>query len=282
MNGEVNQNQKFIIWDQNEGMKIMGALKKKANIALISQIEQKNIDEALKYSSWVQAMQDELDQFDMNQVWELVPKPANAIVLGTKYVFRNKLNENGKIYVDDIIFGSTNLLLCKDLSNLMQSEFEMSMMGELIFFLGPQIHQSEDGIFICHTKYTKELIQKFGMSNAKAIGTHMSPSISLDKDEKGNSVDETTYHGMIGYLLYLTANRPDIIFSICKCARFQSAPKESHLMAVKRIIRYLIRTTSYGLWYPHSNNLKLEGFSNADLAGDKEDRKSTSETCQLL
>ncbi|XP_016434897.1 secreted RxLR effector protein 161-like [Nicotiana tabacum] len=110
----------------------------------------------------------------------------------------------------------------------------------------------------------------------------MSPSTNLDKDEKENPVDETKYHGMIDSLLYFTASRPDIMFSVCKYARFQSAPKELHLSAVKRTIRYLIGIVSYGLWYPHSNNFKLEDFSDADLAGDKEDRKSTSGTCQLL
>nr|XP_016493209.1 PREDICTED: uncharacterized mitochondrial protein AtMg00810-like [Nicotiana tabacum] len=158
----------------------------------------------------------------------------------------------------------------------------MSMMRELTFFLGLQIHQSESGIFIYQTKYTKELIQKIGMSNAKSIGTAMSPFTSLDRDEQGKSVDETKYRGMIRSLLYLTASRPDIMFSICKCARFQSAPKESHLISVKQIIHYLIRTTSYGLWYPHSKNFILEGFSYADLVGDNEDKKSTSGTCQLL
>ncbi|XP_070002570.1 secreted RxLR effector protein 161-like [Nicotiana tabacum] len=87
---------------------------------------------------------------------------------------------------------------------------------------------------------------------------------------------------MIGSLVYLTASQPDIMFSVCKCVRFQSAPKESRLTAVKRIIRYLIGTVSHGLWYPRSNTFKLEGFSDADLAGDKEDRKSTSGTYQLL
>nr|XP_018634360.1 secreted RxLR effector protein 161-like [Nicotiana tomentosiformis] len=120
------------------------------------------------------------------------------------------------------------------------------------------------------------------MSSTKAIGTPMSPSTNLNKDEKGNPVDETKYRGMIGSLLYLTTSRSDIMFSVCKCARFQSAPKESHLTTVKRIIRYLIGTISYGLCYPHSNNFKIEGFSDVDLAGDKEDRKSTSGTCQLL
>ncbi|XP_070034977.1 secreted RxLR effector protein 161-like [Nicotiana tomentosiformis] len=104
------------------------------------------------------------------------------------------------------------------------------------------------------------------MSNAKAIGTPLSRLTSLDKDEKGNSMDETKYRGMIGSLHYLTASRPDIIFIVCKCARLQSAPKELHLIAVKRIIRYLIGTISYGLWYLRSNNFKLEGFSDVDLA----------------
>ncbi|XP_075080003.1 secreted RxLR effector protein 161-like [Nicotiana tabacum] len=158
----------------------------------------------------------------------------------------------------------------------------MSMMGELTFFLRLQIQQSEEGTFICQTKYTKELIQKFGMSNAKFISTPMRPSTNLDKDEQGIPVDETKYHGMIGLLLYLIASQPSIMFSVCKCARFQSAPKESHLTAVKRIIRYLIGTVSHGLWYPRSNSFKLEGFSDADLAGDKDDRKSTGGTCQLL
>ncbi|XP_019255068.1 PREDICTED: uncharacterized protein LOC109233649 [Nicotiana attenuata] len=155
-------------------------------------------------------------------------------------------------------------------------------MGELTFFLRLQIQQSEEGTFICQTKYTKELIQNFGMSNAKSIGTPMSPSTNLDKDEQGIPADETKYRGMIGSVLYLTASRSDIMFSVCKCVRFQSAPKESHLTAVKRIIRYLIWTVSHGLWYPHSNSFKLEGFSDADLAGDKDDRKSTSGTCHLL
>ncbi|XP_016472403.1 secreted RxLR effector protein 161-like [Nicotiana tabacum] len=110
----------------------------------------------------------------------------------------------------------------------------------------------------------------------------MSPSTSLDKDEQGIPVDETKYRGKIDSLLYLTASRSDIMFSVCKCSKFQSAPKESHLTVVKRIVRYLIGTISHGLWYPHSNSFKLEGFSDVDLAGDKENRKSICGTCQLI
>nr|XP_016465369.1 PREDICTED: uncharacterized mitochondrial protein AtMg00810-like [Nicotiana tabacum] len=158
----------------------------------------------------------------------------------------------------------------------------MSIIGELTFFLGLQIKQSPKGIFIGQTKYTKELIKKFGMENAKSIGTPMSSTTTLEEDYNGKSVDETMYGGMIGSLLYLTASRPDIMFSVCKCARFQSALKESHFTAVKCIIRYLIGTSKLGLWYAHSNNFVLKGFSDADFIGDKIDKKSTSGTCQLL
>nr|XP_016515942.1 PREDICTED: uncharacterized mitochondrial protein AtMg00810-like [Nicotiana tabacum] len=187
-----------------------------------------------------------------------------------------------QIYVDDIIFGSSNSVLCEEFALSMKEEFEMSMMGELTFFLGLQIKQSTKGIFISQTKHTKEIFKKFGMENAKSIGTPMSPTIMLDEDSNGKKVDKIMYRLMIGSLLYLTTSRPDIMFSVCKCTKFQSAPKESHLSAVKRIIRYLIGTSELGLMYDRSNNFSLKGFSDADFAGDKIDRKSTSGTCQFL
>ncbi|XP_075104751.1 secreted RxLR effector protein 161-like [Nicotiana tabacum] len=120
------------------------------------------------------------------------------------------------------------------------------------------------------------------MENAKSIGTPISPTTILDEDSNGKKVDEIMYRGIIGSLLYLIASRPDIMFSVCKCVRFQSASKESHLTAVERIVRYLIGTSELGLWYDCSNNFALRGFSDADFASDKIDRKSTSDTCQLL
>ncbi|XP_047261336.1 secreted RxLR effector protein 161-like [Capsicum annuum] len=109
----------------------------------------------------------------------------------------------------------------------------------------------------------------------------MSPSTSLDSTSV-NNVDKNTYRGMIGSLLYLTVSRLDILFSVCKCARFQSAPKESHLIVVKRIIRFLIGTQDTGLCHPCSYHFDLIGYSDADFAGNKNDRKSTSGTCQIL
>ncbi|RVX15774.1 Retrovirus-related Pol polyprotein from transposon RE1 [Vitis vinifera] len=120
------------------------------------------------------------------------------------------------------------------------------------------------------------------MEEAKVMKTPMSSSIKLDMDEKGKSIDSTMYRGMIGSLLYLTASRPDIMYSVCLCARFQSCPKESHLSAVKRILRYLKGTMNIGLWYPKGDNFELIGFSDADFAGCRVERKSTSGTCHFL
>ena len=156
-----------------------------------------------------------------------------------------------QIYVDDIIFCSTNELLCKEFSSCMSSEFEMSMMGELKYFLGLQIKQNNnEGIFINQGKYIKDLFNRFGIDESNTKNTPMSTTIKLDKDEKGKEVYIKKYRGMIGSLLYLIASRLDIMFSVCLCARFQSCPNESHLLAVKRIFRYLSGTIGLGLWYP--------------------------------
>ena len=112
------------------------------------------------------------------------------------------------------------------------------------------------------------------MEEAKTMKTPMSSSIKLDKDEKGKSIDSTTYRGMIGSLLYLTASRPNIMYSVCLCARFQSCLKESHLSAVKRIFRYLKGTIDIGLWYPKSDNFELIGFSNIDFFNYRVERKT--------
>ena len=117
------------------------------------------------------------------------------------------------------------------------------------------------------------------MENSKEAKTPMSTNTKLDKDENGIDVDQKMYRGMIGSLLYLTASRLDIMFSVCLCVKYQAAPKESHLIAVKRIFRYLHGTTELGLFYPKNTNLELIGYSDADYAGCKTDRKSTSRTC---
>ena len=148
----------------------------------------------------------------------------------------------------------------------MQGEFEMSMMWELTFFLGLQIKQTKDGTFINQAIYVKDLLKKFGLEASKSYSTPMSTSTKLDKDEGGKCVDSKLYRSMIGSLLYLTASRPNIMFSVCLCARYQSCLKESHL----------------GLWYPKGSSFAFHAYSDADFGWCKIDRKSTSSTCQFL
>jgi hypothetical protein len=150
--------------------------------------------------------------------------------------------------VDDIVFGgSSNSLVARFVED-MSREFEMSMMGELQFFLGLQIKQSKEGTFVHQAKYTKDIVRKFKMEDSKAMTTPMSTTTALDADEEGEHVDQKQYRSMIGSLLYLTATRPDIQFSVCLCTRFQAAPRISHRQAVKRIFRYLHHTPDFGLW----------------------------------
>ncbi|GJW45152.1 putative ribonuclease H-like domain-containing protein [Tanacetum coccineum] len=273
----------------------------------LSQNKPKKISEALEDESWVDAMQEELLQFKIQKVWVLVDLPYGKKAIGTKWVYRNKKDERGvvvrnkarlvaqghrqeegdktmmrfcsvarfseilsypseslkgrgtidktlfikkdkhdiilvQVYVDDIIFGSTKKSWCDEFEALMKSKFQMSSMGELTFFLGLQVKQKEDGIFISQDKYVAEILKK----------------------------------SMIGSLMYLTASRPDIMFAVCACSRFQVTPKSSHLSDVKRIFRYLKGKPKLGLWYPRVSSFDLESYSDSDYAGANLDRKSTT------
>ncbi|WVZ88707.1 hypothetical protein U9M48_035194 [Paspalum notatum var. saurae] len=187
-----------------------------------------------------------------------------------------------QIYVDDIIFGGSSHGLVSSFAEQMSREFEMSLMGELQFFLGLQIKQGLEGTFVHQTKYTRDILKKFNMGDYKPMTTPMSINTALDADEDGEAVDQKEFRGMIGSLLYLTATRPDIQFAVCLCARYQASPIISHLQAVKHIFNYLKFTPELGLWYSSRSSLSLRGFSDADYAGCRIDRKSTSGTCQLL
>jgi hypothetical protein len=183
-----------------------------------------------------------------------------------------------QIYVDDIIFGSTNQKSCKEFSRVMMQKFEMSMMGELTYFLGFQVKQLKDGTFISQTKYTQDLLKRFGMKDAKPAKTPMGTMGTdghVDLNKGGKSVDQKAYRSMIGSLLYLCASRPDIMLSVCMCARYQSNPKECHLVAVKRILRYLVATPCFEIWYPKGSTFDLIGYADSDYARCKVDRKST-------
>ncbi|GJY19145.1 putative ribonuclease H-like domain-containing protein [Tanacetum coccineum] len=157
---------------------------------------------------------------------------------------------------DDIIFGSTKKSLCTEFEKMMHKKFQMSSIGKLTFFLGLQVNQKEDGIFISQDKYVTEILKKFGFTDVKTASTPMETQKLLLKDEDGKEVDVHLYRSMIGSLMYLTSLRPDIMFAVCACARYQVNPKVSHLHTVKRFF--------------------------SDDAGTSLDRKSTTRGCQLF
>ncbi|GJT12692.1 putative ribonuclease H-like domain-containing protein [Tanacetum coccineum] len=161
-----------------------------------------------------------------------------------------------QVYVDDIIFGSTKKSLYTEFEKMMHKKFQISSMGKLTFFLGLQVKQKEDGIFISQDKYVTEILKKFSFSDVKTASTPMETHKPLLKYADGEDVDEHLYRSMIGSLMYLTTLRPDIMFAVCACVRFQVNPKSSHLYVVKRIFRY--------------------------LKGASLDRKSTTGGCQFL
>nr|GEX76470.1 hypothetical protein [Tanacetum cinerariifolium] len=192
----------------------------------------------------------------------------------------NYLLENGfqRGKIDQTLFIKKQ----KAFEKLMKDKFQMSSMGELTFFLGLQVKQKPDGVFISQDKYVAEILRKFGFLDGKSASTFIDTEKPLLKDLDGEDVDVHIYKSMIGSLMYLTSSRPDIMFAVCACARFQVTPKVSHLYAVKRIFRYLKGKPHLGLWYPKDSPFNLVAYLDSDYAGASLDRKSTTGGCQFL
>nr|GEY89591.1 retrovirus-related Pol polyprotein from transposon TNT 1-94 [Tanacetum cinerariifolium] len=187
-----------------------------------------------------------------------------------------------QIYVDDIIFASTNPKACDIFSNEMSSKFQMSMMGQMSFFLGLQVSQSLGGILINQSKFAHEILKKFGMDSCDSVDTPMVDRLKLDEDPLGILVDQTRFCSMVGFLMYLTTSRPDLVFAVCMCARYQALPTKKHLEAPKRVFRYLRGTINWGLWYLKDTAMALTAYADADHAGYLDTRRSTSGSAQFL
>jgi hypothetical protein len=382
-----------------------------SHVSFISMTEPKKFDEASQHDDWIRAMNEELDQIEKNNTWELVPRPEDKNVIGSKWVFKNKMNKKGQVvrnkfrlvckgyaqvegqdfvetfapvarleairmflayschknfkvyqmdvkssflngdleeevymeqpkefsltdnpnyvcklkkalyglkqapqawyyrldnflqdkefkkvivhsnlyiksegdnllvvlvYVDDIIFCCTNESYVQWFDKSMQTEFEMSMIGELSYFISLQVNQSSAGIFISQEKYSKEMLKKFQMEDSSLASTPMVVGCKLSKDDISPNVDPRTYRSMIGSLLYITASRPDIMQAVRMVGRYQPAPKQIHLVAVTRIFKYLKGTMNYSLWYPRNQNFQLTAYSDVDWENCVDERKNTS------
>ena len=150
------------------------------------------------------------------------------------------------------------------------------------FFLGIEVIQLSDGIFICQKKYALEILKKFGMAESHEVSSPIVPGSKLCKDEAGVAIDESYYKQIVGSLMYLTSTRPDLVYSVSLISRYMANPTEIHLQAAKRILRYLKGTFDYGIMYQKGGSTKLVAYTNSDYAGDVDDRKSTSGYMFLL
>ncbi|GJS16625.1 hypothetical protein Tco_0411097 [Tanacetum coccineum] len=217
--------------------------------------------------------------FMLQNVWVLVDLPKGHRAIGTKWVYRNKKDKRG------IVFWVLKLDLIALMGHYKSRRISSdgALWEELTFFLGfCRLSTEEEMLFISQDKYVHEILKKFNYTDVKSASTPTDLEKPLVKDADADDVDEHLYRSMIGSLMYLTASRPDIMFAVCACARFQVSPKTSHLLAVKRIFRYLKGKPSLGLWYSKDSPLELVAYTDSDYAGATLDRKSTTGGCQFL
>ncbi|GJV59011.1 putative ribonuclease H-like domain-containing protein [Tanacetum coccineum] len=265
---------------------------------LTTREEPKKVIHALKDPSWIKAMQEELLQFKLQEVWTLVDLPNEKRAIGTKWVFRNKKDERGIVIKNkailvaqgytqeeginyDEVFAPVGRIEAIRLF-LAYSSFKYFVVYQMDVksaFLYGKIEEEvykEDGIFISQDKYVSEILKKFGFTDVKTVSTPMETQKPLLKDEDGEEVDVHLYRSMIGSLMYLTSSRTDIMFAVCAHARYQVNPKVSHLYAMKRIFRYLKGQPKSGLWYPKDSPFDFVAYTDSDYAGASLNRKSTT------
>ena len=180
------------------------------------------------------------------------------------------------LYIDDLIFTGNNENIIEEFKMEIMKKYEMSDIRILHYFLGIEIFQEDDGVFICQNKYAERILKKFGMYGYNPVSTPLIVTEKLTKKYKGKKIDETRYKSLIGNLFYLTATRPDITFSASLLSRFMQVLSHIHLGATRRVLRYLRGTINYGLQFNRDIEVKLIGFCDSDWGGCLDDMKSTS------
>lgn len=183
------------------------------------------------------------------------------------------------LYVDDMIYIGSSKSLVNDFKSSMMRNFEMSNLGLLKYFLGLEVIQDKDGIFISQKKYAEDLLKKFQMMNCEVATTPMNINEKLQRADGTEKANPKLFRSLVGGLNYLTHTRPDIAFSVSVVSRFLQSPTKQHFGAAKRVLRYVAGTTDFGIWYSKAPNFRLVGFTDSDYAGCLDDRKSTSRSC---
>ena len=180
------------------------------------------------------------------------------------------------LYIDDLIYTGNDMELCEKFKKAMKSEFDMSDLGKMKYFLGVEIQQTSEGIHVTQMKYAGEILERFGMTHCNSVQNPIVPGTKLTRDEGEANEDATWFKQLIGSLMYLSVTRPDIVFVVCRLSRFMNEPKSSHVAAAKRVLRYVKGTASLGLFYKRGAENNLKAYTDSDYAGDVEDRRSTS------
>ena len=183
------------------------------------------------------------------------------------------------IYVDDLLVTGSDEKLIKEFKAEMLEVFEMTDLDLMSFFLGMEVKQDHEGIFVCQKKYAREVLKKFHMEDCKSTTSPMNQKEKFSKDDGVDKVDEKHYKSLIGCLMYLSATRPDILFAVSILSRFMHCASEVHLQAAKRVVRYIKDTLDYDVKYSHSHNFKLYGYSDSDWVGCVDDLRSTTSYC---
>nr|GEU46394.1 hypothetical protein [Tanacetum cinerariifolium] len=254
------------------------------NLKLTTVVKPKKVIQTLTDPSWIEAMQDELLQFKLQKVWRLVDLPKGKHAIGTKWVYRNKKDERG------IVIRKKEILVAQGytqeeginydevfapVDRIEATSFKDLYFPDKVYKVEKALYGLHQAPRACQDKYVADILKKFDFSSVKIASTPIETNKALLKDKEVKDVDILLYS-------YLIASRPDIMFAVCACARFQVTPKVSHLHAVKRIFRYLKGQPKLGLWYPKDSPFDLEAFSDSDYAGASLDRKSTTRGCQFL
>jgi hypothetical protein len=179
------------------------------------------------------------------------------------------------LYVDDLLFTDSSEKMFAEFKQSMFKEFEMTDNGLMSYFLGIEVKQENDGIFISQKKYMREILEKFKIDSYNAVNTPIATGLKLSREE-GRSADSTVYKSLVGSLRYLTMTRPDILYGVGLVSRYMETPRESHWLIAKRILRYIKDTLNFDLFYTYGENAELVGYSDSDWGGDQDERKNTT------
>ncbi|KAJ8899766.1 hypothetical protein K2173_019466 [Erythroxylum novogranatense] len=203
------------------------------------------------------------------------------------YTLFVKTEEGNKIlivslYVDDLIFTGNDEVMLKEFKSSMKEEFEMTDLGKMKYFLGVEVIQDEDGIFIHQKKYAGEILERFNLQNANDVKNPIVPGVKLSKEGDGNRVDCMLYKQLIGSLMYITTTRPDLMFVVCLLSRYIMDPRDEHMQVAKRVLRYIKGTLGFGVFYKRGMTEELIVYTDSDYAGDIDNRRSTSGYAFLL